>query len=1254
METNSPSSLCPALVSTWAKLSRALLLIALLAAFGSLKLAAQTTNIAYVVPTNTVGNQNLGGTTSVGSDFDVDNEIIVTRLGVFDENSDGLKLPITARLWDRATVTQIASIDFTPEDQGELIGGSRFKALPAPIHLVAGFQGTISVDGYGLEERIFNSHGSTAAVTWTLNDGGGSIRFVGTSRYGAVGEFPVTPDGGPPARYAAGTFEFQTTPATLPGPPTVSIQSADQEIVLSWAAVTVPAPAVKYRISRGTSPDGPFAQIAETTQTSYTNSGVANGTAYSYIVEGITQAGKSGPASAVKTAAGYALAANHFIAYFTPPGISGNQAFGGSLGMDFDIQNPIMVTRLGVFDDDSDGLKLTLTARIYNRDTQESLAEVSFTPEDPGVLIGGMRFKALTAPLPLPVGFHGVIQADGYGPEEPLRNSGGNTNGIFWTLHDANGSVQFVGRSRYGSFPGAFPETVDGGPAARYAAGTFEFQSTPPEAPGVPQLTVVQPFEDRLVTLNWQAVTNPLPAAKYEIERTGPDGVAAKLGETTETTFLDTSVTNGSNYCYRVRSVAAGGQLSGYSISVCATPDALRGGIAYLVPADLVGNQNLAQGAVGMDFNVAHPIKVTQLGVFDDSSDGLTMELTAVLYDRAARKAMATLVFTPENSGELNGGSRFLPLAEPLILDEGFQGSMVIWYSNGTSERLYNTFGNPNPAVADLQTFGGGSLVFVGASRYGSAGTFPATVDTGPVNRYAGGTFAFEPTVIQRPTFIAYAVPTNTVGNQDVTGASIGMDFDVKNEIIVTRLGVLDDGSDGIKQNLTAKLWDRNPTNPAPVLLGTVQFTTAEPGDLIGGSRFKALSKALRLRRGFQGTIATEGFGALEKIRNSSGNAANVTWTLNDGNGSIAFVGGGRYGGAPGYPATADGGPAARYAAGTFEFQTTPPSVPGQPVVTVRRPFEEGAVTLTWLAVNDPLPAVKYEILRAKTADGQFTKIGETTELTFRDTTVQNGTPYSYAVRAIAAGGEASDNSTTVFATPNPPQGGIAYIVPEGLAGNQNVAGSSLGMDFDIVSPIKITRLGVFDGGGDGLLVPVTAAIFDRSSTAQPLVTLEFTPESPGDLFGGSRFKPLPSPLTLNAGFQGSIVTWGYDTTERMFNTFGNPLAGNLQVFDGGVILFVGGSRYGANATFPATVDGGPPNRYATGTFEFELAGANGDPLPVLQVLQTGGNIRLTWTGGGTLQRTTTLGGTWQPVQGAASGIELPITGGSSFFRVVR
>ena len=181
---------------------------------------AQETVIAYEVQAETVGNQDFSG--MLGMDFDVANPIIITRVGVFDSGSDGLNRVIYAGLWNRETQTEILFVEFRPDDPGELVGGSRFKALPEPIRLEAGFEGTVTADGYGPDEPLLNSHGVEDDVVWTTNDGNGSIRFVGSGRWGVTpGAFPGTPDGGPANRYAAGTFYFE--PIAVSEPPVLTI-----------------------------------------------------------------------------------------------------------------------------------------------------------------------------------------------------------------------------------------------------------------------------------------------------------------------------------------------------------------------------------------------------------------------------------------------------------------------------------------------------------------------------------------------------------------------------------------------------------------------------------------------------------------------------------------------------------------------------------------------------------------------------------------------------------------------------------------------------------------------------------------------------------------------------------------------------------------------------------------------------------------------------------------------------------------------
>ena len=187
-----------------------------LLALGGAKTTADT--IAYVVPTGTVGNQTLPGSQpqSLGLDFNVNSDIYITSLGVFDSGSDGLRSALTARLYNRDTREQLAALTFTPTTAGTLVGGSRFLTLDSALLLPAGFHGVIAVD-YLTFNNEANGNRRVSVGNWTTDSGGGLISFVGSGRIGyAVGGNPVFPgfiETSPsPDVYAAGTFTFVAVP----------------------------------------------------------------------------------------------------------------------------------------------------------------------------------------------------------------------------------------------------------------------------------------------------------------------------------------------------------------------------------------------------------------------------------------------------------------------------------------------------------------------------------------------------------------------------------------------------------------------------------------------------------------------------------------------------------------------------------------------------------------------------------------------------------------------------------------------------------------------------------------------------------------------------------------------------------------------------------------------------------------------------------------------------------------------------------
>jgi len=191
-----------------------------------------------------------------------------------------------------------------------------------------------------------------------------------------------------------------------------------------------------------------------------------------------------------------------------------------------------------------------------------------------------------------------------------------------------------------------------------------------------------------------------------------------------------------------------------------------------------------------------------------------------------------------------------------------------------------------------------------------------------------------------RTNYTAYIVPAGTIGSQSLPNPyAIGMDFDVLVPVIVTRLGCFDSGSDGLNasSSLTTQIFSRN--GPTPVVMATTNFSSTAPGELIGGSRFKALATPVLLTNGSYSCVGY-GYDANNRDGNiGTGNAK--VWTTDDG-GALVFVGGGRYGAvSPGtFPTTPDGGPADRYAAGTFNFISLPPTplIVSQPTNFYARP----------------------------------------------------------------------------------------------------------------------------------------------------------------------------------------------------------------------------------------------------------------------------------------------------------------------------
>ena len=104
----------------------------------------------------------------------------------------------------------------------------------------------------------------------------------------------------------------------------------------------------------------------------------------------------------------------------------------------------------------------------------------------------------------------------------------------------------------------------------------------------------------------------------------------------------------------------------------------LSAAIALTVPAGATFNQQ-HNGLLGMDFDVTGPdgIIVSSLGAFDSGQDGILGTIIVGIVDRATGNVVGETLSFSGDAGDVVDGSRFLALTTPLILPNGFQGSIT-------------------------------------------------------------------------------------------------------------------------------------------------------------------------------------------------------------------------------------------------------------------------------------------------------------------------------------------------------------------------------------------------------------------------------------------------------------------------------------------------------------------------------------------------------------------------------------------------
>jgi fibronectin type 3 domain-containing protein len=441
----------------------------------------------------------------------------------------------------------------------------------------------VGVVGYDLirdGEPLASVVGSSTSYSDTTVDAGSTFQFLCEAR-DAAGN-------------VSGPSNVATVivPATVPGVPTgLTATAGNGQVGLSWTAPVVNGGTAitGYKIYRSTTSGGEtlFASPAGTA-TTYTNTGLTNGTAYFYkvtAVNGVGEGGLSGEASATPTAT------------TTIPGApTGLTATRGNGQVDLTWIPPA-----------SNGGSAITNYNVYRGTTSGNLSLVTTlgnvtTYNDPGLTNGTTHYYQVTAVNG--VGEGASSNAASATPATPpgaptgLGATGGDHQvALSWTA-PANGGSTITGYKVYrGTAAGAevlliapagtgttYTDTglvngttyfykVTAVNAVGEGALSAEASATPATTPDAPTNLTATPGPGQVV-LSWTAPSSSggSPVTGYKIYQgttSGGESLVATIGNVTTTTR--TGLTNGTTYYFKVAAINAAGDGS-QSLEASATP----------------------------------------------------------------------------------------------------------------------------------------------------------------------------------------------------------------------------------------------------------------------------------------------------------------------------------------------------------------------------------------------------------------------------------------------------------------------------------------------------------------------------------------------------------------------------------------------------------------------------------------------------------------------------------------------------------
>jgi fibronectin type 3 domain-containing protein len=979
--------------------------------------------------------------------------------------------------------------------------------------------GGSAITGYKVY-RATTSGGETLLTTlgnvtsWA--DGGltnGAPYYYKVTALNAVGESPPS-------------NEVSAVPAGAPGPPTLAATAASSgSVALSWNAPSSNGGAgiTGYRVYRGTASGGEILLTTLGALTSWTDTGLVNGTTYYYRVTALNSIGESSlsnelsatpTATAAVTVPGAptlnpATAGNTTIAlsWSAPASNGGSPITGYKVYRGTASGGETLLTTVGLVTSlvDATGI-VNGTTYYYKVSAVNAAGESTRSNEASAIPAGPPGAPTLTS----------ATAANGsvaLAWSSPASNGGSGVTGYrIYRGTTSGGETLLTTLGAVSSFTDA---GVVNGTAYYYKVsalnsvgeGTLsnEQLATPAASATVPAAPTLNSATAGVgsVALTWSAPASDGGSAVtgYNVWRattSGGETLLATVGNVAS--FTDTAVVNGTTYYYKVGALNAIGQsaLSGERFATptaaatipgaptlsSATGSSASIALAWTAPASN-GGSAVSGYKVWRATTSGGEALLTSLANVTGWTDTAVTNGTTYYYKVTAVNGIGQSVFSNEKFATLAGTGPSAPGAPTLSSATGGNASVVLAWSAPASDggasitgyRIYR--GTTSGAQSLLATTGNltgytdtsltnGTTYFYKVAAVNAAGegalssersAIPATVPNPPTLAPSGAGSG--------QVSLSWTPPPSN-GGSAVTGYKVYRSTASGAETLLVTLGNVTGYNDSAVTNGTTYYYKVTAVNAlGESLLSGEQAATPTASATAPGAPTLASATAGNSSVAIVWNApASNGGSAITGYRIYRGTASGAEILLTTLGNVTLFNDSGLANGTTYFYKVAAVNALGEGAA-SAERSATPATTPGAP--TLNSAVPGNSVTLTWSlpAANGGMAVTGYRIYRGTTIGGEtfLTSVGLVTSYT--DTTTTPGTTYYFKVTALNAIGESS-MSNELAATPSaadttPPSAPTNVTVPV-VGSSQAVVGWTASTDNAGVTGYQVYRDGFLVG----------------------------------------------------------------------------------------------------------------------------------------------------------------------------------------------